>query len=124
MYKEGANLQEATDNVEEALSFFKLSDNMMYAKTLLAAVAIYYQRRKQKETRDAANQALKIFKDLDDPIGEAKSLHGIGLSYAVSDDFDNAAKFANRALAIYQPGGKWEARPDLEQLRQWEEAFE
>lgn len=79
MFKEGGKLQAATDNVEEALFFFaKKSDGMMHAKSLLQAVAIYYRRRKRKETYNAANQALELFQGLDDPVGEARSLHGMG----------------------------------------------
>merc|ERR1719454_1571387 len=104
--KGAKDITKALNYAQEALRVFQeVDDKKMEASTQLVLLGIYFLKNKGEDAHQAADVAETLFKQLGDKAGQAKALHGRGVAYLIPEDFANAVRSAQSALALYRELG-------------------
>lgn len=93
----GGKVETAIGRARQARELFRDVDRRKEGLSVLALVPLYRRQSKGREAAQAANEALSLFRGLEDRRGEACALHALATVSSKAD----AAKAARKAAAIF-----------------------
>ncbi|HMS63879.1 MAG TPA: tetratricopeptide repeat protein, partial [Ignavibacteria bacterium] len=93
-------LQEGFDTTLKVLNSVQISDKKLKADLLLRIAIFSYEQGKFDELETYSNEALSIYRDINDKEGILNTLNELGQKYFIELDLDNSVKLYEEALAL------------------------